>query len=57
MNIVTIVYVKSEGTLGLILREYPDDVVRVRWYVDGFGYTADLEPDEYEVRLVGFVNE
>lgn len=57
MNIVRVVFVKPEGTLGLLLHEYPDRSARVKWYVDGIGYSADLEEDEFEVRLVGITNE
>lgn len=57
MNLVRIVYVKSEGTLGVVLHEYPDRSAWVKWYVDGISYSADLDEEEFEVRLVGVVNE
>jgi hypothetical protein len=53
---VTIVYVREDGVLGVMLNEYPAGAT-VRWFIDGLSVTSFLEEDEYVILREEDLNE
>lgn len=44
-----VVYVLSEGVLGVIVKEYSDEAMLVIYFIDGIRCSMTLEKEEYYI--------